>query len=52
MLKDHPHIGRKTNLENVYIKIFRQYLIIYKIQVDDILIIRVWDGRRNPDEML
>lgn len=52
MLKDHPHLGRKTNIDNVHIKIVRQYLIIYKIQVNDILIVRIWDGRRNPDEML
>jgi plasmid stabilization system protein ParE len=51
MLKEHPQIGRKTNIENVHIKIVRQYLIVYKIEADRIIIVRIWDGRRNPDEM-
>jgi plasmid stabilization system protein ParE len=45
-------MGRKTNVENVHIQIVRQYLIVYKIQNEEILIVRIWDGRRNPDDIL
>jgi toxin YoeB len=52
LIRDHPYMGRKTNVENVHIQIVRQYLIVYKIQNEEILIVRIWDGRRNPDDIL
>ena len=51
LLKDHPYIGRKTKIDNVHIKVVRQYLIVYEVRQYDLVILRIWDGRRNPSEM-
>ena len=42
-----PGIGRKTELENVRVKIVREYLIFYEIIKKEIIILSVWDGRRD-----
>ena len=52
LLQEHPYIGRETNIENVHVRIVRQYLIVYRIQGNNIVIVRIWDGRRNPADML
>ncbi|NGM63597.1 type II toxin-antitoxin system RelE/ParE family toxin [Sphingobacterium sp. SGG-5] len=42
-----PFIGRKTKIENVRVKIVRDYLIFYEILKEEILVLTVWDGRRD-----
>jgi toxin YoeB len=51
LLAHHPHIGRKTAIENVHVKVIRQYLIIYEIREHDLVVLSIWDGRRNPETM-
>jgi addiction module RelE/StbE family toxin len=50
-LVEHPYIGRKTARENVHVKIIREFLIIYKIGENSLIILNIWDGRRNLDDM-
>ncbi len=50
-LSEHPHIGRITILDNVHVKVVRDYLIIYEIAETEITIHTIWDGRRNPTEL-
>jgi len=50
-LSEHPQIGRRTVLENVHVKVIRDYLIIYEITETEIIIHTIWDGRRNPDDL-
>lgn len=50
-LKDFPFKGHKTNLENVRILVIEKYLIVYEIFEEEILISRIWDGRRNPETL-
>lgn len=42
-----PNIGRKTQFDNVRVKIVREYLIFYEVIKKDLVILSVWDGRRN-----
>lgn len=42
-----PTIGRKTEFDNVWVKIVREYLIFYEIIKRDIVIVSIWDGRRD-----
>ena len=42
-----PNIGRKTEFDNVRVKIVREYLIFYEVIKKDLVILSVWDGRRN-----
>ena len=47
----HPHIGRRTNIETVRVKLVRDYLIFYEEAGEEIFILSIWDNRRNPDEI-
>lgn len=42
-----PFIGRKTELPNTRVKIVREYLIFYEISTVSIIVLSVWDGRRD-----
>ena len=46
-LSKKPTIGRKTEFENVRVKIVREYLIFFEIVRQDLVILSVWDGRRD-----
>ena len=50
MLPYFPKLGRKTNFENVRIKIVRDYWMAYQIKEDEICILILWDTRQNPDK--
>lgn len=47
LVAEHPTIGRKTNVQNVRVKIVRDYLIFYEFSDSELIILSVWDGRRN-----
>ncbi len=44
----HPNVGRKTDIENVRVKLVRDYLVFYEIGEDQIFILSIWDSRKNP----
>ncbi|MBS1573345.1 MAG: type II toxin-antitoxin system RelE/ParE family toxin [Ferruginibacter sp.] len=46
-ISKNPQIGRKTNIENVRVKIIRNYLIFYEISPRSIFVLSIWDGRRD-----
>ncbi len=50
LISAHPHIGRKTDVENVRVKLVRDYLLFYEETENTIIILSIWDNRRNPDE--
>jgi toxin YoeB len=50
LIAAHPHIGRKTNIEKVRVKLIRDYLIFYEESDEDIFILSIWDNRRNPQD--
>ena len=50
LIAAHPHIGRKTDIENVRVKLVRDYLIFYEESDEDIFILSIWDNRRNPQD--
>ena len=47
LLADHPTIGRKTDVEKVRVKIVRDYLIFYEFSGSELIILSIWDGRRE-----
>ncbi len=47
----HPNIGRRTNIDNVRVKLVRDYLVFYEEGESGIFILTIWDNRRNPDEI-
>jgi plasmid stabilization system protein ParE len=46
-LAEHPTTGRKTNNENVRVKIIREYLVFYEFSKNELIILSIWDGRRD-----
>jgi addiction module RelE/StbE family toxin len=51
LIAAHPNIGRRTDIENVRVKMVRDYLIFYEEQNDHIFILSIWDNRRNPENV-
>lgn len=47
-----PFIGRKTEIENVRVKVIRDYLVFYEISPKKIFVLSVWDGRRDSSTRL
>ena len=47
----YPYIGFKTDVENVRVKLVRDYLIFYQEGEEQIFILSIWDNRRNPAGM-
>ena len=43
----YPDTGRKTTYENVRVKIIRDYLLFYEANKTTIVILSIWDERRN-----
>ena len=48
----HPTLGKPTNKPKVRIKIVRDYSLIYEIREDSIVLLTIWDTRRNPDKLV
>ncbi len=46
-LCENPTIGRKTNFENVRIKLIRDYLLLYEFNESEFIILSIWDARRD-----
>jgi plasmid stabilization system protein ParE len=49
LISNFQNIGTQTNHRNVYSKVIRDYKIFYRIETDEIQILRVWDTRQHPD---
>jgi toxin YoeB len=50
LLGRHPNLGRKTDMENVRALVTEDYEIIYEVLDTNVLIVLIWDCRRNPDD--
>lgn len=49
IISNFPNIGTRTNYRSVYSKVVRDYKILYRIEPEEIQILRVWDTRQHPD---
>jgi plasmid stabilization system protein ParE len=47
----HNYLGRATELEDVRVAVCGNYLLFYKIDVEVVSIITVFDSRRNPKDL-
>lgn len=46
-----PEAGKKTDYKDIRIRIVTHYLIYYRIQEKYIEVVRIWDSRRNPENL-
>ncbi|MCK9638536.1 MAG: type II toxin-antitoxin system RelE/ParE family toxin [Prolixibacteraceae bacterium] len=51
LISKYPLIGRLTNKENVRVKVLKEYLIIYEITINEIVVLSIWDCRQNPEDL-
>lgn len=51
LIKSHPYIGQPTDIDNIRVKIIRDYLMFYEISHENIYILTIWDSRQDPDTM-
>ena len=51
LLSEFPEIGTPTDLQDVRVKVIRNYKLFYQFTSDSIQIIRVWDSRQNPNNL-
>ncbi len=50
-LSRNPMIGRKTDFENVRVKLVRNYLIFYEFDSELLKVLSIWDGKRNEENL-
>jgi len=51
LISKHPLVGQLTDIENVRTKVLKDYLIIYEITLNEIVILSIWDCRKNPQDL-
>ena len=44
-------IGKKTDVENIRFTTCAKYLIFYRVEKEMIQIVRIWDSRRDPEDL-
>ena len=47
LLRENPTIGRLTNVNNVRVKLIREYLLLYEFTDSELIVLSIWDARRN-----
>ncbi len=47
----YPFIGKPTDKPTIRIKIVADYFLIYEITDNEIIVLRIWDSRRNPGSL-
>ena len=50
-LKDNPEIGILNNKNHFRYILVKEYLIFYDYNDAEIIIHKIWDGRRNPENL-
>ena len=51
LIQKHPTIGRLLGRDNIRISVVRDYLIVYRELLNEIIIISIWDSRQNPKKL-
>jgi toxin YoeB len=50
VIANFPQIGTETKYRDVFAKVVKDYKIFYRIENDEIQILRVWDTRQLPNK--
>lgn len=51
LISNFPEIGKVTNDKAVRIKIIKDYFILYQTYDTEIIILTIWDSRRDPEKL-
>ena len=50
-IKSNNYIGKKTSKKDIRIVICFHYLVFYKVEQNQLIIITIFDSRRNPKDL-
>ncbi len=50
-ISKYPLMNRPTEIINMRVKIVKHFHVIYKVLKKEIVILRVWDSRQNPQKL-
>jgi len=48
LISKYPRIGKRTEFENIRIKIVKDYILTYREKETSIEILTIWDSRQDP----
>ena len=51
LLAIHPVTGRRTSIENIRVKIVRDFVIVYRSSESELQVLSIFDTRQNPDAL-
>ena len=51
LLKSQSYIGKPTDFKDVRGTLVNHFTIFYKITASQIIIVGIWDNRRNPEDL-
>ncbi len=52
LIASQNYIGKPTNFDNVRATLISHFTIFYKVEINEIIIVGIWDNRRNPEDLL
>jgi plasmid stabilization system protein ParE len=50
LIGKHPQIGKQTEIQNIRVKIVKDYLFTYRETEQFIEILTIWDSRQDPQK--
>lgn len=50
-ISNFPYSGKKLKRNNHFVFTIKHYNIIYKIEINFIVILHIWDTRQNPENL-
>ena len=51
LLESGHYLGKPTDFHDVRVSLVSHFSIFYKVREREIIIVGIWDNRRNPDDL-
>jgi hypothetical protein len=51
LIQSEDYLGEPTDFENVRVSLISHFSLFYKANKDNIIIVGIWDNRRNPEDL-
>lgn len=51
LLRSQGYLGKPTDFKDIRVTIISHFSLFYKVTPTDIIIVGLWDNRRNPDDL-
>src|SRR4051812_42409262 len=51
LLESAHYLGKPTDFKDVRVSLVSHFSIFYRVREEEIIIVGIWDNRRNPDDL-